>query len=163
VEKFTQDTEYKRQVILMLTRCNVIICDCILEKLKSILCNSHTQALSRHSDNIAIDKQVCFYRPVAFCQPCQSMKKQNRSHGTTRGINGSQAAPLNVCLSAQLVVWPGLLWLFVWPTGHAAWSAVSTSSANSLPTHPLIHGTCDIAGCVQKVSKPATPTSSYIC
>jgi len=30
--------------------------------------NSHTQALSRHSDTTAIDKKVCFYRQL-FADP----------------------------------------------------------------------------------------------
>jgi len=45
------------------------------QELKSIIAyyNSHTQALSRHSDTIAIDKKVCFYRwpfadPIGQCR-----------------------------------------------------------------------------------------------
>jgi len=70
------------------------------------------------------------------------------------GSLGSDSVPLYVCL---LGLWycQGLLWPSVYVVRDMAWSAVCTGSVNSplTPAHPLVQGTCDIAGCVQNISQ----------
>jgi len=65
-------------------------------------------------------------------------------------------------ISARLWYGQGLLWPFVWPTGHTAWLAVSILVVLAHPP-TLLCGTHYIAGCVQKdLSKPDSPAGSYI-
>jgi len=62
-----------------------------------------------------------------------------------------------------------LIQLMIWSRATMAvcltyWvHSLASCGSVSPPTHPLTCITHDIAGCVQKVSKPASPTSSYIC
>jgi len=67
---------------------------------------------------------------MAFCQPYE------RQTYPMRGINRVARSP-NCSTECLLGLWygQGLLWPFVWPTGHTAWLAVSTSVANGLG-HP---------------------------
>jgi len=133
--------------------------------------NSHTQALSRHNDKIAIDKQVCFYRQL-FADHVKLWKTKTKPVGQLRGINRVACDPkLFHWMPAWLMVWSGtqgLLWPSVWPTRHTTWLAVPTGSTNpptpsTLPTYSLIHSTRDIAGCVQNVSQnqPVQPVAIY--
>jgi len=71
-----------------------------------IIHNSQNQALSRHSEKTATDKQVCFYIRLFVIL----VKLQNT-------------------LSVWLMEWSGLLWSPVWPTEHITWLAVSAGSA----------------------------------
>jgi len=138
--------------------------------------NSHTSALSRHRNNkTGIDKQVCFYRwPVV--DPVKWRRTIIDPVRPLRGINGVAWGPiLSHCMSAWLVVWSGLLWPSVWPTVHTTWSPVSTGIVKppTLPLHPPHPPpTCPPSYtrhswycrlCSKHLSKPASPTSSYIC
>jgi len=122
-------------------------------------CNSHTCAQSRHNNETSIDKQVCFYRRLVVNSD-KSRRTIIDSVRTLRGINGVAWSPILFhCTSARLVVLSGLLWPSVWPTVHTTWLPVSESIVNRPtlpstlpPTHPLIHGIHDIAGCFQNVS-----------
>jgi len=97
--------------------------------------NSHTQGLSRHSDTIAIEKKVCFYRRL-FADPMKPCWTNSDPVGPLGCINRVACGPkLFHSMSALLVVWSGLLWPSVWPTVHTAWLPVSESIAN-LPTLP---------------------------
>jgi len=125
--------------------------------------NSHTQALSRHSNTIAIDK-VCFYRQL-FADPIKLCRTITDPMGPLGGINRVECGPkLFHFTSALLMVWSGLLWPSVWPTVHITLSAVSIGIINpptlSLhlphplpPSSPLICITHDIAGYVQSISQ----------
>jgi len=65
--------------------------------------NSHTQALSRHSDAIAIDKQVCFYKRL-FANPVKSWRTIIDAVRPLRGINRvAWGSILSHCTSAQLM------------------------------------------------------------
>jgi len=122
--------------------------------------NSHTQALSRHSDTIAIDKKVYFYRWL-FANPIKPHR--TNTEGLLGCINRVACGPkLFHSTSALLVVWSGLLWPSVWPTVHTTWSPVSENIINpyTLPlhsphplTHPLICDICDISSSVQNISQ----------
>jgi len=136
--------------------------------------NSHTQGLSRHSDTIAIDKKVCFYRRL-FADPIKPCRTNSDPVGPLGCIN-RVVCGLNLfhSMSALLVVWSGLLWPSVWPTVHTTWSPVSESTVNPPtlplypptplpPTHPLICGIHDthFRLCSKYLSKSACPSSSY--
>jgi len=54
--------------------------------------NSHTQALSRHSDTIAIDKKVCFYRRL-FANPIKPCRTNTYPVGQLGGINKVACGP----------------------------------------------------------------------
>jgi len=114
--------------------------------------NSHTQALSKHSDTTAIDKKVCFYRwlfadPI---KPCRTITDPVRPLG---GFNKTACGPkLFHSTSALLVVWWGLLWPPAWSTVHTTWSPVSESIV-SPPTLPLICGIRDISGSAKNKSQ----------
>jgi len=135
-------------------------------------CNSHTCALFRHNNKAGIDKLVCFYRQPVF-DPVKSWRTIMDPVRPLRGINRVAWGPiLSHCMPAQLMVWSGLLWPSVWPTVHTTWSPVSESIVNppslplnSLPTHPPPY-TWHSWYCrlfLKCLSKPASPTSSYIC
>jgi len=69
--------------------------------------NSHTQALSRHSDTIAIDKKVCFYRWL-FANPIRPCRTITDPVGPLGGFNKvactwSQTVPLDVCSPRGMV------------------------------------------------------------
>jgi len=90
--------------------------------------NSHTQRLSRHSDTIAIDKKVCFYRRL-FADPMKPCWTNSDPVRPLACISRAVACgpKLFHSMSALLVVWSGLLWASVWSTVHTAWSLVSES------------------------------------
>jgi len=114
--------------------------------------NSHTQALSRQSETIAIDKKVCCYRWL-FANPIKPCRTITEPVGPLGYINRVACGPkLFYSTSALLVVWSVLLWPSVWPTVYTIWSPVSESIMNP-PTHPLIRGIHDIAGCFQNFSQ----------
>jgi len=97
--------------------------------------NSYTQALSRHSNTIAIDMKVCFYRQL-FADPIKPHRTNTDPVGPLGCINRVPCDPKLVhSMSTLLVVWLGLLWPSVWPTVHTTWSAVSTGIVN--PSTPL--------------------------
>jgi len=130
--------------------------------------NCHTQALSRHSDIVAIDKMVYFYRWL-FTDPIKPHKTNTDPMGPLGYINRVACSPKLFHLTpALLVVWSGLLWPFVWPTVHTTWLPESTGIVNpptfSLhPPHPpLICSIHDISGCLEYLSKSACPSSNYI-
>jgi len=127
--------------------------------------NGHTQALSRHSDTISIDKKVCFYRRLlptlsSHAGPSQPLWDH------WRALIGW--AVVTNCSTWRLV-WSG--WM------EEVGGLVNNASRYSQPScvhrgpdrwpqhphppHPLIHGTHDIAGFVQNLSKSASPSSSY--
>jgi len=119
----------------------VCVCDWICEnepcthKNWNPFYNSLTQALSRHSDTIAIDQKVCFYRWL-FADPIKPHKTNTDPVGTLGCINRVACDPkLFHLMSAPLMVWSGLLWPRR-PTVHTNWSAVPTGIVNQ-PTHPL--------------------------
>jgi len=119
--------------------------------------NSHTQALSTHSDTIDIDK-VCFYRRL-FADPIKSRRTITDPVGPLGGFN-KVACGLKLfhLMSALLVIWSGLLWPSVWPTVYTTWSPVSEGIINPPtlplhPSHPLICGIHDISGSVQNKSQ----------
>jgi len=98
--------------------------------------NSHIQGLSRHSDTIAIDKKVCFYRWL-FADPIKPHRTNTDPVGPLRCVNRvACGAKLFHLTSALLVVWSGLLWPSVWPTVHTTWSPVSEGIVNP-PILPL--------------------------
>jgi len=67
--------------------------------------NSHTQALSRHNDTIAIDKKVCFYKWL-FADPIKPCRTITDSVGLLGGFNKVACGPkLFHLMSALLVVW----------------------------------------------------------
>jgi len=98
--------------------------------------NSHTQALSRHSDTIAIDKKVCFYRCLFAdsIKPCMTNTDPVGPVGCTNRV--ACGLKLFHLMSGLLMVWSGLLWPFVWPTVHTTWLAVFIGIINP-PTHSL--------------------------
>jgi len=127
--------------------------------------NSHTQALSRQSDTIAIDK-VCLYRWL-LANPIKPCRTNTDPVGPLRCINRVACGPkLFYSTSALLMVWSGL-WPSVWPTVHTTWLAVSEGIVNSPtlplhpPTHSLVCSICDIPGCVHNISQnqPAHPVA----
>jgi len=69
--------------------------------------NSHTRALSRHSDTIAIDKKVCFYRRLFAdpIKPCRTITSPVGHWGALIRHDGmwSQAVPLDVCSPRGMV------------------------------------------------------------
>jgi len=108
---------------------------CIRIEIHFIAYNSHTQALSRHSDTIAIDK-VCFYRWL-FGDPIKPRRTNTDPVRPLGCINRVACGPkLFYSMSDLLIVWSGLLWPSVWPTVHTAWSDVSTGIITP-PTHHL--------------------------
>jgi len=112
--------------------------------------NSHTQALSRHSDTIGINKKIYFCRRL-FTDPIKLCRTITDPLGPLGGINRVACGPkLFHSTSALLVVWSGLLWPSFWPTVDTIWLPVSTGIVNppTSPTHPLIRDIHDIAGCV---------------
>jgi len=120
--------------------------------------NSHTQTLSRHSDTIARDKKVCFYRQL-FADPVKPRKTNTDPVEPLGCINRVACGPkLYHLISVLVVVWSGLLWPSVWPTVHTTWSPVSEGIINP-PTHHLICGIRGISGCVQNISQnqPVNP------
>jgi len=138
-------------------------------------CTSHTHALSRHNNKTSMDKQVCFYRqPVV--NPVKSWRTILDPVRPLRGIDRVAGGPiLSHCMSAQLVVWSGLLWPSVWSTVYTTWSPVSDGIVNTLPLSlhpPNLPPTCPppymwhlwycrlVSKCL---SKPASPNSIYIC
>jgi len=67
--------------------------------------NSHTQALSRHSDTIAMDKKVCFYRRL-FADPIKPHRTITDFVGPLGGFIKVACSPkLLYSTSALLVVW----------------------------------------------------------
>jgi len=54
--------------------------------------NSHTQALSRHSNTIAIDKKVCFYRQL-FADPVKPRRTNTDPVGPLGCINRVACGP----------------------------------------------------------------------
>jgi len=131
--------------------------------------NSHTQALSRHSDTIVIDKQVCFYRWL-FANPIKSCRTNTVPVGPLGCINRVACGPKLFHLTfALFVVWSGLPWPSVWPTLHTTWLPVSESIVNPptlptpthLPTTYLWH-LWYFRLCSKYLSKSACPSSSYI-
>ena len=63
------------------------------QKLKFIIMiYSHTQALSKHSNKIAINKQICFYEQL-FADPVKSQRTKTEPVGP-RGINGIAWGPI---------------------------------------------------------------------
>jgi len=147
------------------------ICDWIWENPPFMYKNlnpfhSHTQALSRHSNKIAIDKKVCLYRQL-FANPVKSQSIKTDPVGPLRGINRvAWGSMLFHRMSFRLIVWLGATVALCLACWTHSWSAVSTGSVNPHPlsfppTHLLICDTHDIAGCVKCLSKPASSTSSY--
>jgi len=126
--------------------------------------NSHTQALSRHSDKIAIDKQVCFYRRL-YAYPIKLQKTKTDPVGLLRSINGMVCCPKLFCwMSAWLWYGQGLQWSSVWPAGLCLLAVLThPPTPSTFPTPPLICSTCDIADCVQNVSQnqPVQPVAMY--
>ena len=125
-------------------------------------CNSHTQALSRHSDTIAIIRSAftdAFSNPIKLrktnTDPVKPLGGINRGpvvpHCSTRcllslwygqGCCGHLSGPLytqlgQLCLLASLTTPP----------------TPSTPSPPPPPHPHLICGICDIAGCVQNVTQ----------
>jgi len=137
--------------------------------------NSHTQALCRHSDTVAIDKKVYFYR--------QTFADSIKPHRTNTDPVGHWGA---------LIVWPVVpncstwrllsLWYGQSCCGHLAHYAHQLGRLCLLvllshppspppptchplpPAHPLLCGTRDIAGCVQNISQNQiiNPVAMYI-
>jgi len=100
--------------------------------------NSHTLGLSRHSDTIAIDKKVCFYRQL-FADPIKPCRTNSDPVGPLGYINRVTCGPKLFHLTfTLLVVWSGLLWPSVWPTVYTTWLPVSEGIVNPpvLPFHP---------------------------
>jgi len=98
--------------------------------------NSHTQALSRHSDTTAIDKKVCFHRRL-FADPIKPCRTITDPVGPLGGFNKMACGPkLFHSMSALLAVWWGLLWPSVWSTVHTTWLPVSESIVSPSPSHP---------------------------
>jgi len=121
--------------------------------------NSHTQALSRHSDTIARDKKVCFYRWL-FADPIKPHRTNIDPIRPLGCINRVACGPkLFHSTSALLMVWSGLLWPSVWPTVHTTWSPMSESIIN--PPTPLFVAFV-IFQAVFKISQSASPSSSFI-
>jgi len=54
--------------------------------------NSHTQALSRHSDTTAIDKKACFYRRL-FANPIKPCRTITGPVGPLGGFNKMACGP----------------------------------------------------------------------
>jgi len=78
--------------------------------------NSHIQALSIHSDTIAIDKMVYFYRQL-FADPIKPCRTNTDPLGLLGCINRVPCGPkLFHLMSALFMVWSGLLWPSIWPT-----------------------------------------------
>jgi len=76
--------------------------------------NSHSQAASRKSDKIAINKQVCFLPTLSNC-----VKPKQILWGHW-GVLIGWSVVLNCStgrLFMQLMVWSGLLWPSVWHAG----------------------------------------------
>jgi len=97
--------------------------------------NSRTQGLSRHSDKIAIDKKVCFYRWL-FADLNKPYSTNSNPVGPLGCINRVACGPIPFhSTSALLMVWSGLLWPSVRPTVHTTWSPVSRGIVN--PPTPL--------------------------
>jgi len=72
----------------------------------------------RHSDTIAIDKKICFYRWL-FADLIKPPKTNTDPVGPLGCINRVICGPkLLHLMSVLLVVWSGLLWPSVWPTVH---------------------------------------------
>jgi len=72
-------------------------------------------SLPRHSDTIAIDKKVCFYRQL-FADPIKPHRTKTDPVGPLGCINRVACGPkLFHSTSALLVVWSGPLWPSVWP------------------------------------------------
>ena len=57
--------------------------DVITTGIHFIISDIATHALSRHSDNTAIDGQVYFYRWLFATEPCETMKDHNRTNEAT--------------------------------------------------------------------------------
>jgi len=94
--------------------------------------NSHTCALSRHSNKTAIDKQVCFYRQT-FVNPVKSQRTKTDPVKSLSDINGIAWGPiLQFCSMHCTSPW---LTPSVWPTVYTTWLAVSTGIIN--PPTPL--------------------------
>jgi len=134
-------------------------------------CNSHACALSRHSNKIVIDKQVCFYRRPIF-DPVKSQRTITDPVRPLRGINRVVWGPILFhYASTQLMVWTGLLWPYVWLIVHIFGCLClmvllthhwTPSPYPHLPT-PFMWHLWHCRLCSKHLSKPASPTSSYIC
>jgi len=107
-----------------------------VQKLKSILFayrNGHTQALSWHSNKIAIDKKVCFYRWL-FPNPTKQWKANTVAGGPLRGTNKvTCGASYYTCLlHTTYGMYMVCLWMFYLLTWHTTWPLVSSGRINLL-------------------------------
>jgi len=91
--------------------------------------NSHTQTLFRHSDIIAIDKKVCFYRQLFAdpIKPCRTITNPVGSLGGIIKVACGPKLPFNVFSPHGMV--RGAVAIF-WPTVHTTWSPVSEGMVN---------------------------------
>jgi len=99
---------------------------------------------------------------TACCRPVKSWRTIIDPVRPLRSINRVAWGPiLSLCTSAQIIVLSRVLWPSVWPTVHTTWSPVSKGIVNP-PTPYLWHSWyCKLFS--KCLSKPAGPTSSYIC
>ena len=126
------------------------------KKLEICFINSHTQALSRHSNNTAMDNQVCFIWRL-FDNP---VKPQNNTD-TVRPLRGINKMAWGAKLLQMSATTCGIVkslcdCRFLWPTG--VHNLASCLAVLNQPTHPLIRGTC--RKCKKTISKTSKPTSS---
>jgi len=162
----------KLKSILLLIICNNHIAMLLLQGLATsdvliwLVDSCELPAMSRHSNKTAIDKQVCFYRwPFVTLSSHEGPKQTLWSHlGTLTGSN-------YVCSTVHLLG----LWYDQCCCGNLSgplytqlgWLCLLASLNSTLltPTHPLICGTLDIAGCVQSVSQnqPIQQVVMYVC
>jgi len=119
--------------------------------------NSHTQALSRHSDTIARDnKKVCFHKQL-FADPIKPCRTNTNPVGPLGCINRVACGPkLFHLTSALLVVWSGLWCLLCTQFGCLCLRA--------LLTHPLpyLWHLWYFMLCSKHLSKSVSPSSSYV-
>jgi len=128
---------------------------------------NHTQALSRYSDTIAIDKKVCFYRWL-FADPIKPYRTIRDPVAHWAALIGWYVVP-NCSTRRLLSLWYG------WGCcGHLSGplctqlgrlcllASLTHHPSHPPPTHLLICSTHDIAGCVQNISKSASPSSNYV-
>jgi len=95
--------------------------------------NSYTQVLSRHSDTIAIDKKISFYRQL-FVNPIKRCRTITDPVGSLGGINKVTCHLKPFYSTSALMLWLGLLWLSVWSIVHTTLSPASEGTVES--THP---------------------------
>ena len=78
-------------------------------------------ALSRHSNNTAIDNQVCLFWWL-FDDPVKPWNKKQTLWGHWEALIGWHGVPNCSKHLPRLVVW----WSFLWPTECTTWPVVST-------------------------------------